>query len=69
MADQHLYITKTETNDRTKTNVEALDHENRVDELGRMIAGAQMTDLTKQHVEELIVMSQKIKEKFIKGVS
>ena len=69
MADQHLYITKTETDDRTKTNVTSLDHDSRVDELGRMIAGAQMTDLTKQHVEELLVMSQQLKQKFIKGVS
>lgn len=69
MADQHLYITKIETNDRTKTNVSALDRESRIDELGRMIAGAQMTDLTKQHVEELLEMSQQVKQKFIKGVS
>ncbi|WP_215112878.1 DNA repair protein RecN [Exiguobacterium sp. s63] len=69
MADQHLYITKTETNERTKTNVTSLDHESRIDELGRMIAGAQMTDLTKQHVEELLEMSQQVKQKFIKGVS
>ncbi|MCT4787643.1 DNA repair protein RecN, partial [Exiguobacterium aestuarii] len=69
MADQHLYITKTETNDRTKTNVATLDRESRIDELGRMIAGIQMTDLTKQHVEELLEMSQQVKQKFIKGVS
>ncbi|MCM3278950.1 DNA repair protein RecN [Exiguobacterium sp. MER 193] len=69
MADQHLYITKTETNERTKTNVTSLGRESRIDELGRMIAGAQMTDLTKQHVEELLEMSQQVKQKFIKGVS
>ncbi|WP_214883266.1 MULTISPECIES: DNA repair protein RecN [unclassified Exiguobacterium] len=69
MADQHLYITKTETDDRTKTNVDSLNHESRIDELGRMIAGAQMTNLTKQHVEELLEMSQQVKQKFIKGVS
>lgn len=69
MADQHLYITKTETDERTKTNVTSLDVTSRVDELGRMIAGAQMTDLTKQHVEELLEMSHQLKQKFIKGVS
>lgn len=69
MADQHLYITKTETNERTKTNVTTLDHAERVDELGRMIAGAQMTELTKQHVEELLAMSLQLKRKFIEGVS
>lgn len=69
MADQHLYITKTETDDRTKTNVSLLGHSERVDELGRMIAGAQMTDLTKQHVEELLTMSLQLKRKFIEGVS
>ncbi|WP_214753125.1 DNA repair protein RecN [Exiguobacterium sp. s16] len=69
MADQHLYITKTETDDRTKTNVSTLGHAERVDELGRMIAGAQMTDLTKQHVEELLTMSLQLKRKFIEGVS
>ncbi len=69
MADQHLYITKTETDERTKTNVSTLGHADRVDELGRMIAGAQMTDLTKQHVEELLTMSLQLKRKFIEGVS
>ncbi|UTT44162.1 DNA repair protein RecN [Exiguobacterium aurantiacum] len=69
MADQHLYITKTEMDDRTKTNVSTLGHAERVDELGRMIAGAQMTDLTKQHVEELLTMSLQLKRKFIEGVS
>ncbi|EPE60400.1 DNA repair and genetic recombination domain protein [Exiguobacterium sp. S17] len=69
MADHHLYITKTEMDERTKTNVAALNHEDRIDELGRMIAGAQMTDLTKQHVEELLDMSLQLKRKFIEGVS
>ncbi|MCC5893210.1 DNA repair protein RecN [Exiguobacterium sp.] len=69
MADQHLYITKSETDERTKTNVSTLDRSERIDELGRMIAGAQMTELTKQHVEELLDMSLQLKRKFIEGVS
>ena len=69
MADQHLYITKSETDERTKTNVSVLDRQQRIDELGRMIAGPQMTELTKQHVEELLDMSLQLKRKFIEGVS
>lgn len=69
MADHHLHISKTEANERTKTHVELLNDEQRVHELGRMIAGPQMTDLTKQHVEELLEMARGLKGKLVEGVS
>ena len=43
------------TNDgRTKTSVTPLNEEEKIKEIGRMISGAEITDLTKQHAEELL---------------
>lgn len=61
MADTHLYISKEEKNERTITDVQALDENQKIDEIGRMISGAAMTDLTKEHARELLELAQNIK--------
>jgi DNA repair protein RecN (Recombination protein N) len=61
MADTHLYISKEEKNERTTTEVQALDQDQKIDEIGRMISGAEMTDLTKEHAKELLELAQNIK--------
>lgn len=61
MADTHLYISKEEKNERTITGVQALDENQKIDEIGRMISGAEMTDLTKEHARELLELAQNIK--------
>ncbi|UOE95934.1 DNA repair protein RecN [Alkalihalobacillus sp. LMS39] len=61
MADQHLYIAKKEDKERTFTTVHPLSNEKRVEEIGRMISGVEMTELTREHAKELIEQAQKIK--------
>ncbi|HEX6922888.1 MAG TPA: DNA repair protein RecN [Bacillales bacterium] len=61
MADTHLYIMKEEKNNRTTTYVEPLNDEHKIDEIGRMISGAEMTDLTKQHAKELLDLAKDMK--------
>ncbi|WP_347549678.1 DNA repair protein RecN [Pseudalkalibacillus hwajinpoensis] len=62
MADHHLYISKEETGEgRTKTSVGNLTTEEQIEELGRMISGAEMTELTKKHAQELLLQANQIK--------
>lgn len=62
MADTHLYIRKEVENDRTTTVVEELDTPNKVEELSRMISGAEMTETTKDHATELLDLADKFKK-------
>lgn len=69
IADHHMYISKEVTeNNRTTTNVKKLKNEEKVKEIARMISGAKMTDLTKQHAEELIQLAEKIKRSSRKAI-
>jgi DNA repair protein RecN (Recombination protein N) len=63
MADIHLFISKKMLNGRTKTSVKPLTKEEKVGEIGRMISGKEITDLTKQHAEELLELADKMKTK------
>lgn len=64
MADSHLHIAKkTSETGRTKTVVEELDKKEKIKEIGRMISGVKITDLTKQHANELLEMADRIKSK------
>ncbi|MFZ7945181.1 DNA repair protein RecN [Neobacillus sp. 19] len=61
MADTHLFISKVIKGGRTKTSVTPLDVEEKIKEIGRMISGAEITDLTKKHAEELLQLAVKTK--------
>ncbi|WP_071395709.1 DNA repair protein RecN [Bacillus tuaregi] len=61
MADTHLYITKEMKDGRTKTKVTPLSEEDKIKEIGRMISGAEITDLTKEHAKELLLMAHNSK--------
>ncbi|MBD8070391.1 DNA repair protein RecN [Bacillus sp. PS06] len=61
MADTHLYISKEIKDNRTKTSIKPLSIDEKVKEIGRMIAGAEITDLTTEHAKELLELAQKIK--------
>jgi DNA repair protein RecN (Recombination protein N) len=63
MADIHLFISKKMLNGRTKTSVKPLTKDEKVGEIGRMISGKEITDLTKQHAEELLVLADRLKSK------
>jgi DNA repair protein RecN (Recombination protein N) len=53
-ADVHYRIEKNVTRGRTHTQIEHLDHEGRVNEIARMLAGAVVTDSARRHAEQLV---------------
>jgi DNA repair protein RecN (Recombination protein N) len=61
MADTHLYIAKATKDGRTKTTVKPLSEEEKIREIGRMISGAEITDLTKEHARELLQLAHHTK--------
>lgn len=63
MADTHLYIAKRQTEQNTRTNISVLRDGEQIEEIARMIAGVEVTDLTRQHAEELLKQAMEIKKK------
>ncbi|KOO43974.1 DNA repair protein RecN [Priestia koreensis] len=61
MANTHLFISKKVKDNRTSTAVEPLSQSEKVKEIGRMIAGAEITDLTKEHAKELLDLADRFK--------
>lgn len=61
MADTHLFISKTLKAGRTKTTVKPLDDEEKIKEIGRMISGVEMTELTREHAKELLSLAKNVK--------
>ncbi|SDK56061.1 DNA repair protein RecN [Sediminibacillus albus] len=61
MADTHLLIEKHVSNERTSTSVVELDSPASVEEISRMITGAELTETTKEHAKELIKLAEKFK--------
>jgi DNA repair protein RecN (Recombination protein N) len=61
MADTHLFIAKIIKGGRTKTSVTPLQVEEKIKEIGRMISGVEITDLTKKHAQELLYLAAKNK--------
>jgi DNA repair protein RecN (Recombination protein N) len=62
MADTHLFISKVTKDGRTKTAVSPLSSEEKIKEIGRMISGVEITDLTKKHAEELLFLATENKK-------
>ncbi|WP_428909069.1 DNA repair protein RecN [Niallia sp. Krafla_26] len=61
MADSHLFIEKETLDGRTKTKVKKLDEEGKIKEIGRMISGVEITDITKEHAKELLETANDMK--------
>ncbi len=57
-ADHQLFIQKEIVNGRTITKVEELPEAERTNEIARMLAGAEITELTLQHAKELLAMAK-----------
>jgi DNA repair protein RecN (Recombination protein N) len=53
-ADHHYLIEKREAAGRAKTVVRALETEERTEEVARMLSGAELTETSRQHAEQLI---------------
>lgn len=55
---QHQFLIQKQVHDhRTTTTVTKLNHQERVDELSRMLAGEKITKLTREHASELLKMA------------
>ncbi|WP_338470208.1 DNA repair protein RecN [Niallia sp. XMNu-256] len=61
MSDTHLYIEKEILEGRTRTRVKKLNDDGKIKEIGRMISGVEITDITKEHAKELLVTAQEMK--------
>ncbi|MBA1337030.1 MAG: DNA repair protein RecN [Firmicutes bacterium] len=63
MADNHFLIKKEEKDGHTYTRLKVLDRDARIQELARLLGGAQVTDITKQHAGEMLNMAENLKKK------
>jgi DNA repair protein RecN (Recombination protein N) len=55
LGDQHLFVCKQVKGERTRSVVRDLKHEQRVEEISRMLGGARITDRTRANAEELLL--------------
>ncbi len=53
-AHQHLQVNKTKTDSDTSTDVIALDKQQRLEEIARMLGGMTITEQTRAHAQEMI---------------
>jgi DNA repair protein RecN (Recombination protein N) len=53
-ADSHLLVKKETVGRRTEVNVESLDRRARVEEIARMLTGAEITDSARRHAREML---------------
>lgn len=63
MADHHYFIKKEVEHDRTFTSLAEIDTKARIEEVSRMMSGAEITELTLQHATELLNMANERKSK------
>ncbi len=54
LADTHLHIEKNVRDERTYTSVTPLDRAGRIDEIARIIGGAEITETTRRSAEEML---------------
>jgi len=59
MSDHEYLIQKKVASGRTNTTVSKLSAKARIDEIARMLAGSEVTTLTREHAEELLAMAKK----------
>jgi DNA repair protein RecN (Recombination protein N) len=53
-ADCHLLVQKGVVRDQTEVNVEKLDRRARVEEIARMLTGANITETARRHAREML---------------
>ena len=58
-ADTHYCIEKSTANNRTFTTIKKLDHDQKRDEIARLIAGSNITEKTIEHASEIIELAQR----------
>ncbi|GBF11048.1 DNA repair protein RecN [Tepidibacillus sp. HK-1] len=62
MADHHYLIRKHIKDQTTTTEVTVLNHQQKVDEISRMLSGVEMTELTKKHATEMLEKASSFKK-------
>ena len=60
LARQHLRIAKVTDGKATRTTAEALGHDERVDEIARMLGGVEITETTREHAAEMLAGSRRL---------
>lgn len=65
MADNHLLIEKSNTDDRTYTNVTRLDTEQRISEIARILGGEHITQTTLDNAAEQLSSQEKIYDEIL----
>ncbi|MFC4356181.1 DNA repair protein RecN [Chryseomicrobium palamuruense] len=58
IADHHMRIEKRVTDERTVTSLQSLTLDERTEELSRMMAGEEITEITLHHAKELLLAAQ-----------
>jgi len=53
-ADNHLTVQKETRKNRTSVSVTKLDNKGRVEEIARMLTGAEITDSARKHAKEML---------------
>lgn len=53
-ADHHWKVSKTSTGNHTSSTIDSLGRNERVEEIARMLGGAEITDITRRHARELL---------------
>ncbi len=66
MADHHLYIEKQTQASDTVSSVRSLNHDERIEEIGRLIGGDTITETTRVHALELLELAKKKKTVILK---
>ena len=61
LADSHFVINKVVLDNKTKTIVNRLSEDGRIEEMARLLGGVDLTNTTIKHASEMIEMSKKIK--------
>ena len=61
MANRHFCVSKLEENNKTITKVENIFLEKRIAEIGRLLSGTHLTDISKKHAQELLENREKEK--------
>ena len=61
LAQRHFYIEKRIVGGRTMVSVHEMTMDERIEELARMLGGAQVTDTTRQHAREMLMLAEKLR--------
>ena len=56
--DRHYRVVKAVSDERTVTSVDVLSREERLDEIARMLGGAELTKKTREHAREMLELSR-----------